>query len=87
MEGTHYMIQDIRKMTAQQLKNVFLPLDRHSDHVFWIRTGDMSHQIYFSEGHSTIWGRDDFDILYEIPMIWLTYLAQDAENSFMKQFS
>jgi len=78
------MLDDIKNASVQYLKNIFSELNQHKDYVFWIRNHDMSQQIYTSACYKTIWGRDA-SILYDIPLLWLDYLAKDKKNSFMQQ--
>jgi DNA-binding CsgD family transcriptional regulator len=66
------------------LKNVFAPLNQHKDYVFWIRNHDMSQQIYVSAVYETIWERDE-SIVYEIPLIWLEYLARNNKDNSMRK--
>lgn len=78
------MQRDIKNCTVQYLKNVFAPLNEYKDYVFWIRNHDMSRQIYVSAVYETIWSREEA-ILYEIPLIWLDYLAKKDNTIFMKK--
>jgi DNA-binding CsgD family transcriptional regulator len=78
------MLDDIKNTSVQYLKNIFSELDQHKDYVFWIRNHDMSKQIYTSSCYENIWGRDP-SILYDIPLMWLDYLAKDKKNCFMQQ--
>lgn len=80
------MLMDIKKSTPQYLKSVFEPLNinKFKDFVFWIRNRDMSKQIYTSSQYKNIWQRDA-DILFDIPLLWLDYLAMEHRHVYMKQ--
>lgn len=78
------MLDNIKNASVQSLKNTFSELNQYKDYVFWIRNEDMSQQIYTSACYETIWGRDA-SILYDIPLMWLDYLAKDKKNCFMQQ--
>jgi DNA-binding CsgD family transcriptional regulator len=78
------MLYDINKTTTQFLKNIFSTLNEHKDYVFWIRNRDMSQQIYVSATYEMIWGYSEA-ILYDIPLIWLSYLAENKEQLFMRR--
>jgi DNA-binding CsgD family transcriptional regulator len=78
------MLQDILKCSMQTLLSTFQVLDKYKDFVFWIRSEDMSKQIYSSASYEEIWQQDS-KILYEIPLLWLDYLLLESKNLFMKQ--
>lgn len=77
--------RDIEKCSIQYLKSVLSSFDEQSDYVFWIRNADMSRQIYMSGTYNSVWQRDP-GILYDIPLLWLDYLAKEGRGSFMRQF-
>lgn len=79
------MRMDIQKSTPQYVKSVFEPLNKFKDFVFWIRNRDMSKQIYSSAQYKNIWQRDP-DILFDIPLLWLDYLAKENGHVYMRQF-
>lgn len=77
------MKYNIEKCSLQFLKSAFTPLDKFEEYVFWIRTLDMSRQIYVSPSYLKIWAQD-VTILFEIPLIWLDYLSLDNKSAYMK---
>ncbi len=78
------MLLDIQKCSVQYLKYIFSPLDEFTDYDFWMRNHDMTKQIYSSLNYEIIWQRKE-DIVYEIPLIWCDYLAQENKNAYMLQ--
>ncbi len=78
------MIADIQKSTLAYLRNIFASLDEFKDYVFWIRNRDMSKQYYTSDNFKLIWERD-VEIIFEIPLLWLDYLAPDNRLTYFKQ--
>jgi len=79
------MKYDIKQCSAQTLNRIFSPLDKLKNFVFWIRNHDMSQQIYVSAQYTTHWQRQ-VSILYDIPLMWLDYLARDNKDLFMGKF-
>ncbi len=79
-----FVLIDIKKCSVQYLKSVLSPLDEFKDFVFWIRTADMSKQIYSSISYETIWQREE-NLVYEIPLLWLDYLSTNNKIDYMIQ--
>ncbi len=79
------MLQDIRTCSFQYIKNILKSLDQFDDYVFWIRNDDLSQQLYVSESYRKIW-EQDIETLFDIPLIWLSYLREDNWTEYMQKF-
>ncbi len=78
------MLNDFQQCSNQYLNQVFKPLDDLKDYVFWINNLHLRKIFYISSNYQSIWERD-VDILYEAPMLWLSYLDKKDELIYAKQ--
>lgn len=78
------MLQDIQKLSFSDLRQIFSPLNAYTDYVFWIRSRDMGKQIFTSDSYKIIWERD-IDVIFDLPLAWLDYLASENRHDYMRQ--
>lgn len=79
------MLIDLNHCSFQHLRQIFQPLEEFSEYVFWLRNHDTSKQYYCTRSMDRIWDRD-LDVLYELPLLFIDYLAKDENHTHFRQF-